>query len=85
MSGTEGEMSPGKAARSLQKHERKTTKGKDNGLTEREAENRCNARDAKWNHRSVFPSTFQPPQSVNRDKLFGYLKIQSVELSSRSS
>ena len=77
MSCSEEEMSPRKEARSLQRQR------KDNGLAEREAENRCNARDAKWNHRSVFPSTFQPPQSVNRDKLFGYLKIQSVELSSR--
>ena len=39
----------------------------------------------KWNHSSVFPLTFQPPQSVNRYKLFGYLKIQSVEKSSRWS
>ena len=85
MCGTGGNISPRKEARSLQRHERKTTKRKDNGLTEREAENRCNARDAKWNHRSVFPSTFQPPQSVNGDKLFGYLKIQSVELDSRWS
>ena len=55
MSGTEGEMSPRKAARSLQRHERKTTKRKDNGLTEREAENRCNARDAKMEPQFCFP------------------------------
>ena len=36
----------------------------------------------KWNHSSVFPFTFQSPQPVNRYKLFGYWKIQSVEKSS---
>ena len=32
----------------------------------------------KWNHSSVFPLTFQSPQSVNRYKLFGYWKYSQL-------
>ena len=79
------EMSPRKAAGSLQRHERKTTKRKTMDRLKEKLKTDAIPEMLKWNHSSVFPLTFQPPQSVNRDKLFGYLKIQSVEKSSRWS
>ena len=47
MCGTEGKISPRKKLEACREEE---DKKEDNGLAEREDENNCNARDAKWNH-----------------------------------